>query len=563
MSILKNFPLLFVLISNSMFSQSENKIAYHSPLGIPLVLSANFGELRPNHFHMGVDFKTNGKEGYNIYSIADGFVSRVKVSPFGYGKVVYIDHPNGVTSVYAHCSEFKGKLDSLVKATQELTQNYEVEIFPAPDEIKVLKGEIFALSGNTGNSFGPHLHFELRDTETEHALNPLVFGFEIQDHRPPDLKEIKVYSVTEEGYRVNSNSKTIPLIKVESNYQVKNDTILIPTSFIDFQRGIGLAVYGTDKLDGAENQCGIYKTILKINGDTLFGQQIDRIPFESTRFVNCHKDYEAYANEKKKFHKTFKTNENDLPIYLGENNGILKAKPGDTIDVELNVFDAAQNRSITHFTLVIQKGDTRENPTQAVSENMLLPASDLHLKGRNNRIDFPAKTVYEPIEINEQLLDSKIGNPNIPVHNPYTIAMPLSETKDGKHYVEIVSARNSKHALNVEYVGDSVFCSSKYFGSYCLKRDTIAPTIRPKNFSAQSTSTTLRTLIWTFSELQTEINDYDLLIDGKWYLLEYESKGEQLIFHRPDNLQGLKEVQIVVKDICGNSSVWSTRIEFR
>ncbi len=152
--------LFFVLIAsffNQLFAQNNAKFDYHPPLKIPLILSANFGELRPNHFHMGLDFKTNGKEGYNLYAIEEGFVSRIKVSTFGYGKVIYIDHPNGVTSVYAHCSEFKGEIDSIVRLTQEKEQNFEVEIFPKKNEIRVTKGQVIGISGNSGGSNGSSL----------------------------------------------------------------------------------------------------------------------------------------------------------------------------------------------------------------------------------------------------------------------------------------------------------------------------------------------------------------------------------------------------------------------
>ncbi|MDG1659255.1 MAG: M23 family metallopeptidase [Crocinitomicaceae bacterium] len=198
------FLLVCIFFSLSLtfsFGQSIPAEGYHAPLGIPLILSSNFGELRPNHFHMGIDFKTNNRIGYNLYSIEEGIVSRIKVSPYGYGKVVYIDHPNGITSVYAHCSEFKGLVDSIVRATQEKEQNYAVEIFPKPNEIKLKRGEVFALSGNTGSSTAPHVHFEIRETKTEAALNPLVFGFDIADSKKPEIRGLKIYGLTKDGYQ--------------------------------------------------------------------------------------------------------------------------------------------------------------------------------------------------------------------------------------------------------------------------------------------------------------------------------------------------------------------------
>ena len=213
------------LLSLNSFAQENNKKDYHSPLGIPLVLSSNFGELRPNHFHMGLDFKTNGREGYNLYCIEDGYVSRIKVSPYGYGQVVYIDHPeDGITSVYAHCSEFKGQLDSIVKAHQQEEQDFAIEIFPKPNEIRLKRGEVFAISGNSGGSSGPHLHFEIRDTKTEAALNPLNFGFDIADHKAPEIRGLKVYSITEDGYRYPGKS----LVKTAAKGKSTSPESLMP-----------------------------------------------------------------------------------------------------------------------------------------------------------------------------------------------------------------------------------------------------------------------------------------------------------------------------------------------
>ena len=311
------FLLVCIFFSLSLtfsFGQSIPAEGYHAPLGIPLILSSNFGELRPNHFHMGIDFKTNNRIGYNLYSIEEGIVSRIKVSPYGYGKVVYIDHPNGITSVYAHCSEFKGLVDSIVRATQEKEQNYAVEIFPKPNEIKLKRGEVFALSGNTGSSTAPHVHFEIRETKTEAALNPLVFGFDIADSKKPEIRGLKIYGLTKDGYQHPGKSVVRTVKKGTYGYYIGADKVTVPASFCTETGGIGMAIDAIDRLDGAGNQCGLYGSILIIDGDTLFGQKTDRVPFESTRYVNSHKDYVEYSVRRKKYHKCFKTTVTNIYI---------------------------------------------------------------------------------------------------------------------------------------------------------------------------------------------------------------------------------------------------------
>lgn len=556
------FAIFLVLFYVPCFGQNIPEGGYHAPIGIPLILSSNFGELRPNHFHMGVDFKTDNKIGYNLYSIDEGFVSRIKVSPYGYGKVVYIDHPNGVTSVYAHCSEFKGAVDSIVRLTQEREQNFEVEIFPAKDEIKLEKGEIFALSGNTGSSTAPHLHFEIRDTKTEAALNPLVFGFDLADTKAPEIRSVKVYSLTKDGYRFPNKTIVRPAIKDSIGYGVTGNKIIIPANYCSKSGGIGIAVDAVDRLDGASNQCSLYGSILIVNGDTLFGQRINRVPFESTRYVNSHKDYEEYSNGKK-YHKCFKTTENSLPIYEYGENGIIPCKPGDTLKIEYVGFDPKGNRSMMNFDILISAGEMNSEDGIGLGLNYLQPGDSLELNNDNRQVKFGVETVYEPLKLNESVLNAQIGEAAVPVHNPYKIRVKSTEIPDGKHYFQMITEKGRTRTLVATYEDGWYSAESKFFGQYSLKKDLIAPIIAPKNFKSTTTFTSLKTLTWTISDAHTGILDYDLFIDGKWYLVEYETKGSFVTFSRPVDLIGPKELKLVVKDQVGNVKEWVKVIDFR
>ena len=270
----------FLILFSSISVLGQGNFNYQSPLDIQMVLAANFGELRPHHFHMGLDFKTNSKEGYVIRSIQDGFVSRVKISRSGYGKVVYVEHNNGHTSVYAHCSSFKGQIDSLVKAVQAREQNAEIEIYLKKDEIKVKRGQTIALSGNTGGSTGPHLHFELRETATETGLNPLLYGFHISDHRAPEIRGVKISALDSSGFTIPGKTIISAVKKTKDGYLEPISPIILPSDFCSKSGGIGFAFEVIDRFDDALNNCGLFASELMVNNEMVFTTKIDKIPFD-------------------------------------------------------------------------------------------------------------------------------------------------------------------------------------------------------------------------------------------------------------------------------------------
>jgi len=555
--------LVFSFLKSFLYAQLLEKHDYHPPLDIPLVLAANFGELRPNHFHMGLDFKTNGKEGYNLYSIEKGFVSRIKVSTHGYGKVIYIDHPNGVTSVYAHCSGFKGKIDSLVKLTQFREGNFEIDISLKSDETTVNRGEIVAISGNSGSSTAPHLHFELRDTKTEHALNPLIYGFELPDTKAPEIRGVKVYALTKDGYRFPDKAIKKITTKSGSNYIVPDSLIIIPASYLSKTGGIGFAFDVIDRLDGAPNECGMYGGTLIINNDTVFGQEIKRVPFESTRFINCHKDYEEYSVNSRKFHKSFRTKENDLPIYTTTNLGVYWTTPGALLHVQFIAYDVKGNRSVLNFDVKITDEEFNSSNEIYPSNISLQPSTPLLIEKGNTTVDFGITTVYEPMKIDKGNIDKSIGDREKPVNNAYLIKIKSNENKDGKHYLEMITEKGRKKALILTYDDSTFYCRPKHFGTYTIKRDVTPPTIVSSGFTTATTVTTKTIFQWKIADSQIGIADYDLFIDNEWKLLEYEYKNGLVTYKRDASFVGVKEMKLVVKDDCGNVAEWKTMIEFR
>ncbi len=553
------YQLLFPFFFLPVFAQKNSTTNYHPPLDIPLILSANFGELRPNHFHMGVDFKTNGTTGLKLYAIEKGYVSRIKVSPYGYGKVVYINHPNGVTSVYAHCSTFVGKIDSLVTLTQQKEQNFEVEIFPKPTEIVLQKGENFALSGNTGSSTAPHLHFELRDTKTESAMNPLIFGFDLIDTKAPEIRAVKIYGLTEKGYLLKGKNKTIPVSKGKFGYYIGGNATTIPSNFCSEQGGIGFAFDVIDHYNQADNPLGLYGSYLIVNNDTIFGHHLDSVSFDHTRYINSHTDYEEYHGAKKKYHKSFRTKENPLTIYHNDNIGIIHLQPNDTAKINYVAYDTKNNKSELTFKVSVLAGVLHSSPTLS-PKTLLFPDSSFSYKGATFAVDIPEGCVYEPIP--KQLETEKstsIGSSSQPIQKTIAVKLKLvaPQLSTEKYYI----AANGSY-LATKYTNGWLSADSKSLGSFSIKVDTIPPSIATLNFTKIDTLCTKPVLSWKVSENKTSLVDYDLFVDGHWQVLEYETKGSYLFFRKPENLVGKHFLKIILKDACGNEMIWEKEMSF-
>ncbi len=551
--------ILYFLTGLALFGQNKPYESYdfHSPLKIPLVLAANFGELRTNHFHTGIDFKTNHRTGYNIYSIDDGYVSRIKVSPWGYGKVVYIDHYNGLTSVYAHCEAFSEKITQLVNKIQKKRENYEFDYYPAKDSLKVKKGEIIAISGNTGGSTAPHLHFEIRETESEDALNPLLFNFDIADTRKPRIRGIKLYSLTEEGYRIPGRSKRFNTYADGEGYKISNNIITISSDYASSSGGIGFAFDAIDQLNGANNICGIHRSFLIVDGDTVFTQDMTRVSFFTNRQINTHKDYEEFHDRRKHFHKSFRTPHNRLPIYRKQKNrGIIKVVPGNEYEIKYVCFDSYGNHTSLQFTLKVNTGEQPEDHPLYADQKKLYPDTPFMNIDDSHYIFFPQGLLYEPtplvLEKHDEFLH--FGDNEIPLDDYFEILLPVNDDFETKSiYVEHSDHRNRTTPLAGKVEDGWISVRSREFGSFEVKSDTTPPVISRRNFKDNS-NVSGKTLSWSISDDQTAISEYDLYIDGVWHTLAWEPKRGSFYFSPTKELSGKKEVKIVAKDMCGNIS---------
>lgn len=533
------------------------KKEYHSPVDIPIVLSANFGELRTNHFHMGIDIKTNGLEGYKLYSIDEGYISRVNVSPYGYGKCVYINHPGGITSVYAHCQQFTGKLAEKIHEIQLETQSSELELYFQPNELKVQKGESFALSGNSGSSRGPHLHFEIRDTYTEAALNPLNFGFQVKDEVLPSIYQLKLYSLDKNGYATGS-TREYKIKQNGSSAEIIGNVQLEP-SFFSKEGGIGFAINGQDQFSESYNSCGLYGFSIQIDNQPFLDYSLDLIPFEYTRFLNIYTDYAGFGAGKK-YHKAYASNSNPLPFYQGIKRGLFQPSSGKIYQVSYAVFDASGNKTTLRFNLEIGEGDYR--PETEYGSSMIHPDSTYEFIYEQAKLHIPVNCTYEPMPKNIRSTGSSLTfySDFYPVQNSYRVFLrPLAEPPVAKQYLVV----DGRHALRTKFEDGWLTAESRYFGEVRVATDMNPPIVSPLNIRPVVYRNKTNKLIWRMSDRETGLKDYGVWVDGKWEVLEYESKGDYAYLSLEFLTDGLHTIKVQAIDYKNNLTEKEFQVEIK
>ena len=540
----------------------QNAIDYNAdmalPVDIPIILAGNFGELRPNHFHSGLDIKTNGKEGYKLYSIADGYVVRIKTGSTGYGKVLYVNHPElGITSVYAHCQDFVGKIGAYTVLAQNQVEFYEIDIQVPASALPVKKGEVIALSGNSGSSTAPHLHFEIRETSTENPLNPLLFKFlKVADNRSPVIQQLVVYGLSAKGYRIPGQRMQVPVAVRNGKYSITSDTLKIPAHYCSEHGGIGLALAAHDKYNGAENICGIYKGVLTVNNDTVHKQLMNRLDFEYARQINTHKDYEAFKKSREKIDKFYRTVHNRLPIYdQKRGKGIIGVQPDHHYDIHFSISDYAGNNSILAFVIYTLAGELRKEntPYDVYNKDYLYPDSSYVFSNNDYKIVMPTNSIYEPLKKSLSFSTGKLafGNSNDPVHTnlEYSIRIPERLKKFEKQLV-LFQSENKNYLVGTSE-SNWFTANTKSFGTFTLDLDSIAPRLNPK-FKVLATPQNIKRLAWTVSDDKSGLAYYALFINGEYQVLEYEHKRNELFANIAHLPAGKHEFKIIARDGVGN-----------
>lgn len=550
------FSILAFFFCPFLFAQTQYpKDYFRPPLDIPMQLSGNFGELRPNHFHAGFDLKTNQKEGLNVYAIADGYVSRIKISTFGNGKCIYITHPNGYTSVYGHLQTTVGPIQDYVKKRHYQDKAYEIEMILKPDELPVTKGQLIALSGNTGSSEGPHLHFEIRDTKTEFVINPIFFGFDqnIKDTKKPTLSSLYVYPL--DNATVNQSKQ--PLL-VNMTLQ-KDGTYLAAKVKTNGKIGFGINAADTD--DVSFNKNGVFNVSTFLNGNQNYNYQFNTYSFDEMRYINAFIDYPRYKKTSQRVQKLFMKTPFALSIVKTDSlRGIISAVPNLTSNYRIEVSDYFGNSNSISVPIEYDL-ETPLVPAEPVTSKYFVRYNkDSNFEKDNMSVFFPAGTFYDDFNLNFDVKNNKIyiHDDTVPVHSNFTITIKdtiYPESLKDKLYIGKGTSYNGTLRK-----GDVFTAKAKILGTYGLVLDTIAPVIKITKPVEGKWISDQNKIEFTISDSLSGIKSYNGYLNGSWVLFEYENKNRKIthIFDDQYLTEGENFLKIEVVDNVGNSTIFET-----
>ncbi|WP_209399526.1 M23 family metallopeptidase [Pseudozobellia sp. WGM2] len=556
----KTFSILLLLFYFSGFGQEEYpKDAFRSPMDIPVILAGTFGELRSNHFHSGVDIKTKQREGLPIYAIGDGSVTRIKISHWGYGKALYVAHPNGYTSVYGHLQKFAPEIEAYIKKVQYEKKSYEVEVFPDYGEVKVEKGNVIAYGGNSGGSSGPHLHFEIRSSISEKPTNPLLYGLDVRDATNPTLEKLFGYPLSDDAV-VNQSKQPIEL-----HFKKQEDgTFLAET--VKASGTIGFGFIGYDRQDLAANRNGIYSVQQLVNGTAYSEYNFEKFSFSETRYLNTLIDYDRYGRYRQRVQKLFKGPGNKLSIYQTMyNDGKLDVREGLSYKVELLIKDYAGNLTKAVIPVegkvepvIIEKDEDK-------TENYVIAKKPNNYDLGAAKVYFPSNTFYDNFYIDLKKDDDTvtIHNNRIAAHRNFTVTFDVSKfSKEERKqlFIARLDSRLKPHHSSTYKRGNTFTTRTRNLGTYTLAKDSVAPKIRARNFKEGKWLNNYRYLSVHISDDLSGIDTYSATLNGEWILMEYEPKNNTLTYNFDDIILDQKEckLELTVTDNVGNSNTFTS-----
>lgn len=557
------FPSLFCLFLLSSISRAQSPIQsreypkgyFRYPLDLPPSLAGGFGEIRPNHYHAGLDFRTNQRTGYPVHAAADGYVSRIRVQFGGGGNIVYINHPNGFTTVYMHNDHFSPQISKVVRDYQYEHQLYEVDFTLPPDQIIVCKDDVISISGQSGAVAGPHLHFETRDTKTEETINPQLFGVTIPDRVPPAISAVGIYQLEDKPFSEKTPHEFFAVKGAAGNYHLAKPKV------IEVSGNTGFGIATNDMNSASPYHFGIYSIQLKLDGATVYTFVMERFAFDQTHAINSYIDYPTFLTAHRFIQKCFIPPGSHISLYgQSVNRGIINFDDDAVHQVEYIVKDVAGNTS----TITLKVHSKHEvHPALPFQPTGTLFHYDRTNEFSNDKIKVVVETgnLYDDVNFNYSTLPIRPGaysvvhrihNRFTPIHDKFSLwikpDIDLGKYADKAVIVNIAGACDSS-----VYEDGYVKAQPRAFGDYYIRLDTVAPYITPINIHSGSNLSQARSIALKIGDSLSGVKTYKGCIDGKWVLMEWNFKTRVLSYTFDESLPpGKHTFELLVGDNKGN-----------
>ena len=551
---------------------------FSAPMSIPLMVTSGFGEIRPNHFHSGIDFSTAGKN-QAVLAIEKGYVSRIKVSASGYGNALYINHPNGLTSVYAHLSEFNDTLNQYISIIQQQSREYEVDVLPDSSDFPIKRQQFIGWTGNSGSSIAPHLHFEIRDQGFENVINPLFFGYGEKDVTAPEITAVSVFPM--ETYGLVNNVQSSLNIPIVINKKTKKKGLPPKVKMPQVSGWVGFGFQGGDVIGKLRNKTGIYKVQLLVDSEEVFQARFDEFSFDETRSVNAYQDYAERIRTKRKIQRCVLPSYSMIGIYKRSyNRGYFYFDEDRTYEITYILSDLNENSTRFSFNVKGQIPQI-ENFKKRGNSNyqMILPGVQQTVSLPDFEAEFQTESLFDTTWlklISHNKLTSispmiELGSKYTPINQAVRIRfMPQLQNDTLKSKCVIAQKTgNSFSGLKSTWTNNWLEAETREFGDFLVLIDSIAPTIkvvpkviRKKKKKIVVKSTATGTIHLVIKDQLSGITSIQSQLDGNWILLEPGNNVGEWKYHFPDELNsGMHALRVESIDAAGNTNQFELQLE--
>ena len=569
-------PFIFLLILTAgvpSFAQKDSE-GYRSPLGIDLRLAGNFGELRSDHFHTGIDLKTWGQEGLPIRAIEKGQVSRIKVQEGGYGKALYIKHPDGNTSVYAHLKHFSAQIDSFLKEAQYEHERGPIQLYPGNGILPVNKGDTVARSGNSGSSTAPHLHFEIRNSSSERPIDPLLFDFDVFDRSAPEFHGLRLIWMDPEG---REKEKVLSARKVANGEYRPSSGRSVR---IGAPQDLRLAVRTTDQATGTQNPLGVQALKLFIDGELQYSARFDTLDFSKNAYINAHIDHPYLHEAARTYHRCKILPHNELAIYGPDRTSSFHPIAGSTHQARIEAYDRSGNRSVLRFQIRSSKKADKAAQDEASPKNSFACRWDVQEKYRSRGLElsFRPKTLYQDhrlhiesdslIEEGDLSQKHRVHNASIPLHKPFEARIELDSLPQGMKEKLFILSSDKKwgtRAFKAEYEEGWAVGQVKRFGELSVRADSTSPEIRPIRTRDKIPKAGNESFRFHVGDNLSGIASYEAYVGCHWRIPYYDVKKQRIKVKVSDTLRplptGKTRFVLRVRDRAGNQGSFVKEID--